>query len=282
MLMEAGCLYVVATPIGNLEDITARALRVLREVDLIASEDTRHSRRLLDHYGIATPLTSYHEHNEAQKAEELLALLEQGRNVALITDAGTPGVSDPGYRVVRGARERGLRVAAVPGPSALVAALSVSGLPTDRFAFHGFFPRKEGQANEALDRIKASGGTHVFFESPHRLAKTLQQVAARMPEAEVAVARELTKVYEEVMTGPAAELAERVAALDGVRGECVLMLHTSDETAPAEAWTDDALRARVERAMAEEGLSRRDAVRKVAADLGLPRNAVYAAATGDA
>jgi 16S rRNA (cytidine1402-2'-O)-methyltransferase len=275
--MDKGRLFVVATPIGNLEDISARALRVLREADLIASEDTRHSRRLLDHYGIGTPLTSYHEHNETQKADALLRELDQGRNVALITDAGTPGISDPGYRVVRAARQAGYEVVSVPGPSALAAALSVCGLPTDRFSFHGFFPRKRSDADRLLDLVSRLGGTHVFFESPHRLVDALQAVAARLPEAQACVARELTKIHEEIALGSAGDLAERFAA-GQVRGECVLLVHCEAKTVEAALSPED-IRARVDAAVANEGLSRRDAVRKIAADLNLPRNAVYEAAT---
>lgn len=274
----AGRLFVVATPIGNLEDITARALRVLREADLIACEDTRHSRRLLDHYGIATPLTSYHEHNEAAKAEDLVERLARGDDVALITDAGTPCISDPGYRVVRAARARGLEVVAVPGPSAPMAALSISGLPSDHFTFHGFFPRKAGQAEKAVKRMVAMGGTHLFFESPHRLANTLAWLAERLPGAQACVARELTKIHEEVREGDLEELARQFNQT-GVRGECVLLVHLAPETAPVGEWTAEALRARVQDETAR-GLSRRDAIRKVASDLNLPRNTVYAAATG--
>lgn len=273
--MGAGCLYVVATPIGNLEDISAHALRVLREVDLIAAEDTRRSKKLLSHYDIKTPLTSYHDHNETAKAEVLLGELDGGRNVALMADAGTPCVSDPGYRVVRAAHERGIRVASVPGPSALVAALAVSGLPSDRFTFHGFFPRKQGDANKVLVRIAGSGGTHLFFEAPRRLVRTLDRIATAISEAEVCVTRELTKMFEEVFVGSPREVCEHFAAAP-VRGECVVILHTSAhaEVVPTAAELLD----RVDAAMESEGLSRRDAIRRVAAELNLPRKQVYAAA----
>ncbi|MDX9972344.1 MAG: 16S rRNA (cytidine(1402)-2'-O)-methyltransferase [FCB group bacterium] len=276
--MNKGRLYVVATPIGNLEDMTARGLRILREADLIACEDTRHSKRLLDHYAIQTPLTSYHEHNEAQKADVLLGELERGRNLALITDAGTPGISDPGYRIVRAARQAGFEVVTVPGPSACAAALAVSGLPTDRFTFHGFFPRKRGEADRLLDEIARSGGTHVFYESPHRLVDALEAVAARLPECEVCVARELTKIHEEVALGTPGELATRYGA-GTVRGECVLLVYC-EAGAGEKAWGPEEIRERVDAVMDSEGLSRRDAVRRVAAELDLPRNAVYEAATG--
>ena len=274
--MGSGRLYVVATPIGNLEDVTRRAERVLGEVDLIAAEDTRHSRVLLAHLGIDTPLTSYHDHNEAVKSESLLQELEGGRSVALITDAGTPCISDPGYRLVRAARDRGIAVVAVPGPSALVAALSVSGLPTDRFAFHGFFPRKKGQAQRLCETWRETRGTHLFFESANRLAATLACIEHSLPEAEVAVARELTKKYEEVLRGAPRDLATQLSAVP-VKGECVVMVHVSKAPRGVEV-PQERLKALVDEAAAREGLSRRDAIRKVAEELDLPRNRVYAAA----
>lgn len=277
--MEAGCLYVVATPIGNLEDMTARAVRVLRDVDAIAAEDTRHSRRLLDHYGISTPVTSYHEHNEEAKAAALVESICQGRRVALISDAGTPCVSDPGYRIVRAAREAGLHVIAVPGASAVVAALSICGLPSQPFTFHGFFPRKAGQAADALTLVAAAGGTHCWYESPNRIARTLDRLADALPEAEVCVARELTKVHEEVVWGSALDVARQFGDRE-VRGECVIVLHAAREASPAP--DDDAIREAVEHAMDECNLSRRDAVRRVAEELGLPRNRVYQAALEEA
>ncbi len=277
--MDKGRLFVVATPIGNLEDITARALRVLRDVHVIAAEDTRHSRRLLDHYGISTPLTSYHEHNELTKTDSLISELEQGRDVALISDAGTPAISDPGFRLVRAARERRVEVIAIPGPSSLVAALSVSGLPSDRFTFYGFFPRKAGQIESLLSELERTPGTHVFFESPQRLVETLRRLSARLPKATACVARELTKIHEEVVLDTLAELAARFSDTPP-RGECVLLLHM-DAAAEETLWDRPTLRARVERTMERDGVSRRDAVRHVAAELGVPRNVVYTAAMED-
>ncbi|GMU93310.1 MAG: ribosomal RNA small subunit methyltransferase I [Candidatus Hydrogenedentota bacterium] len=272
--MGQGRLFVVATPIGNLEDITLRALRVLKSVRLVAAEDTRHSRKLLQHYQIDTPLTSYHEHNETGKAQALVGVLKEGRDVALITDAGTPCISDPGYRIVRAARDAGIEVVAVPGPSAVVAALSVSGLPPGRFTFHGFFPRKQNEAGRVLAHLKAAGGTHVFYESPHRVAATLGRIEKALPDAEVCVTRELTKTFEEVAHGSAGSLRTRFSG-GPVRGECVVLIH-----AEAQSQLPGPLRIRelVERAMAKEGLSRRDAVREIAAQLGVPRNVVYDAA----
>ncbi|MDZ4860255.1 MAG: 16S rRNA (cytidine(1402)-2'-O)-methyltransferase [Candidatus Hydrogenedentes bacterium] len=276
--MQTGRLYVVATPIGNLEDISARALRVLGAVSIIAAEDTRHSKRLLDHFKIPTPLTSYHDHNEREKSPHLLAQLQQGRDVALITDAGTPCIADPGYRIVRAAQEQGIPVIAVPGPSALIAALSVSGLPTDRFTFHGFFPRKQTDAGKVITSMRAAGGTHVVYESPQRLSATLSLIAQTLPDAEACVARELTKIHEEVVRGALAELAQIFSERD-TRGECVLVMNIAE---PGSAGiSDDAILAAVSDAIHKAGMTRRDAIKFAAHTLGVPRNRVYDLA-GDA
>ena len=276
--MASGQLFVVATPIGNLSDISPRAVEVLRSVDLIAAEDTRHSKRLLTHLGIGTPLTSYHEHNEVAKSETLVATLVEGKSVALITDAGTPCISDPGYRLVRAAQDAGISVVSIPGPSAVLAALSVSGLPTDRFTYHGFFPRKRQAAADALLDISRVAGTHVFFEAPNRLSATLIAIAASVPPGtEACVARELTKIHEEIRRDTPEVLAAYYTA-HPPRGECAIMLHIparkADENAPA----PEQIREMVESLMEDEDLSRRDAIRKLSTDLRLPRNAVYAAA----
>ncbi|GMV98920.1 MAG: ribosomal RNA small subunit methyltransferase I [Candidatus Hydrogenedentota bacterium] len=271
-----GCLYVVATPIGNLEDVTHRALRVLREADLIAAEDTRHTRKLLNHYEIGTPVTSYHDHNEATKAESLVMDIQSGKRIALVTDAGTPCISDPGYRLVRLCHEERLPVVAVPGPCAAVAALSIAGLPASTFTFHGFFPRKASDASALLTAIAAVPGTHVFYEAPNRLAATLHEVAARWPDTDVYVARELTKLHEELMRGPALEIARRCRESE-VRGECVVIVAVPPP--PAQAVPDEAgLRAEVEWVMTTRAVSRRDAVREIAGKYGIARKAVYAAA----
>ncbi len=273
--MATGRLFVVATPIGNLDDISARALRVLGSVSLIAAEDTRHSKRLLDHFDIRTPLTSYHDHNEAAKSEQLLSTLRDGRDVALITDAGTPCIADPGYRVVRAAREQGIPIEAVPGPSAVTAALSIGGLPTDRFAFHGFFPRKRNEAAAALERAREFGGTHVFYEAPNRVRDTLALLVHAAPEAEVCVARELTKIHEEVARGTPEAVAGHFE-LHAPKGECVVLIYFGES--PAAEFSDAEIRKAVEAAMTARSISRRDAVREVAASLGIPRNRVYDAA----
>ncbi len=277
--MASGRLFVVATPIGNLDDISARALHVLRTVALIAAEDTRRSKRLLAHYDVNTPMTSYHEYNESAKTKSLLAELGAGRDVALITDSGTPCISDPGYRIVRAAHQAGVSVVSVPGPSAPIAALAGSGLPTDRFTFHGFFPRKRGMVDKFLSRISAEGGTHIFLESPNRLVAALESIAAVLPQAEACVARELTKVHEEFVHGTPRALAERYTEAPP-RGECIVLIHTPPSESPAQALSPERLRERVELLMSGESLSRRDAIRQVAVELGVPRNTVYAAAEG--
>lgn len=218
-----GTLYIVATPIGNLEDITLRGLRILKEADLIAAEDTRHTKNLLAHHGIDRPLTSYHEHNEKTKAHELVARLVRGENVALVSDAGTPTLSDPGYRLVREAIKAGINVAPVPGPSALTAALSASGLATDRFVFEGFLPAKKGERRERLSRLREETRTLIFYEAPHRLKKSLGDLLEILGDREAVLGRELTKIYEEFIRG---RLTEVIARLDLTepRGEITLVV----------------------------------------------------------
>ncbi len=221
--MAPGILYVVATPIGNLEDLTARGLRILREVDLVACEDTRRTRGLLTHFGIRAPLTSYFEHNKLAKGEMLLKALQDGKSVALVTDAGTPGISDPGFMLVRAAREAGVRVVPVPGPSAVVAALSASGVPADRFVFDGFLPVKPGRRVHRLEALRALETTIVCLESPHRILASLEAIAQVFGESEIVVARELTKQFEEIVRGPAARLREHFERAP-VRGEFTVVI----------------------------------------------------------
>lgn len=218
-----GTLYLVATPIGNLEDITLRALRVLGEVDVVAAEDTRHTGLLLKHYGISKPLISYHKFNEARRSEEVLARLARGQTIALVTDAGSPGISDPGTRVVMAAIKAGFRVEPVPGPCALVAALTASGLPTDEFHFIGFLPVKTGARQRELARIVQLPGTIVLYESTHRIERLLSELAALVPNRVVVLARELTKKFEEFLRGTAAELQARKSEIC-FRGEFVVVL----------------------------------------------------------
>lgn len=222
----SGRLFVVATPIGNLEDISARALRVLREVALIAAEDTRHSGRLLQHFGITTPLISHHQHNEREQAERLVQRLEQGEDLALISDAGTPLLSDPGFHLVRAARAAGIEVSPVPGPCALVAALSASGLPSASFLFEGFLPAKQAARRVRLEALREQQATLIFYEAPHRLLDTVNDLLAIMgAEREAVLARELTKSFETIRALPLAELAQWIAIdRDQQRGEAVLLL----------------------------------------------------------
>ncbi|MEK6666119.1 MAG: 16S rRNA (cytidine(1402)-2'-O)-methyltransferase [candidate division NC10 bacterium] len=218
-----GTLYVVATPIGNLEDLGPRALRTLREVDLIACEDTRRTRTLLARFGVATPVTSYFEHNKLQKGRQLLRLLAEGKSIALVTDAGTPSVSDPGFLLVKEARAAGARVVPVPGPSAVIAALSAAGIPADRFVFEGFLPAKAGRRLNRLKALRDLDMTVVLYESPHRLLRTLEAIGQVFGDAEVVVARELTKQFEEIVAANAAELLLHFKER-GVRGEFTLVI----------------------------------------------------------
>ncbi|HXJ80203.1 MAG TPA: 16S rRNA (cytidine(1402)-2'-O)-methyltransferase [Candidatus Methylomirabilis sp.] len=227
-----GTLYVVATPIGNLEDITLRALRVLKEVDLVACEDTRRTRALLSHFGIHVPVTSYFEHNKLTKGDVLLGALTEGRSVALVTDAGTPGISDPGFVLVRAARAAGISVVPIPGPSAVIAALSAAGVPADRFVFDGFLPVKPGRRLHRLEALRALETTIVCYESPHRIAATLEAIGRVFGETEIVVARELTKQFEEIVQGPPARMVERFG--DGrARGEFTLVIPRARTEPPA-------------------------------------------------
>lgn len=221
--IPAGTLVLVSTPIGNLADMTWRAVEVLREADVILAEDTRHSRRLLDHYGVGTRTTSYHDHNKERATPGVIERLRAGARVALITDAGTPGVSDPGFYLVRAALAAGLAVTAVPGANAILPALVLSGFPTDAFVFEGFTPRKKGGLARRVEALAGETRTTVFFVAPHQLVKVLRALAERLPDRPVSVARELTKLHEEVVRGSAAEVAERFAS-GSVRGEIVLVV----------------------------------------------------------
>lgn len=223
MFSMSGVLYVVATPIGNLEDLGPRALRTLREVDLIACEDTRRTRILLARFGVATPVTSYFEHNKLQKGRQLLRLLAEGKSIALVTDAGTPSVSDPGFLLVKEARAAGAQVVPVPGPSAVIAALSAAGIPADRFVFEGFLPAKAGRRLNRLKALRDLDMTVVLYESPHRLLRTLEAIGQVFGDAEVVVARELTKQFEEIVAASAAELLLHFKER-GVRGEFTLVI----------------------------------------------------------
>lgn len=265
-------LYLTATPIGNLGDITLRALEVLRRADVIACEDTRVTRRLLDHYGIATPLLPHHEHNAARVRPQILARLAAGQAVALVSDAGTPLVSDPGFKLARAAIEAGLAVTALPGASAVLAALVVSGLPSDRFFFGGFLPPKSGSRRHALAALTRVPGSLIFLESPRRLAAVLADLLAVLGPRPAAVARELTKLYEEVRRGDLQTLAAHYAAVEPPKGEAVIVVGPG---APAETDTD-VVDASLRAALA--ALPLKEAAAKVAAETGISRREAYARA----
>jgi 16S rRNA (cytidine1402-2'-O)-methyltransferase len=267
---SAGALYVVATPLGNLEDITLRAIRVLREVSLIACEDTRHTATLLRAHAIETPTTSYFEHNERWKGEKILVALRSGRDVALVSDAGTPGLSDPGYRLVRDARAEGIAVVPIPGPSAAVAALSVSGLPTDRFLFVGFLPARAAARRKALEALLSVRETIVFYESPVRVVDALADMAQVLGDREAFLCREATKMHEEYRRGTLSALREALASRATVKGEFVIVVSgAADDPRPSESV--EVLYAR----LTAEGKTRREAVKETARLLGLPAREVY-------
>jgi 16S rRNA (cytidine1402-2'-O)-methyltransferase len=272
-------LYLVGTPIGNLEDITLRALRVLKEVDLIACEDTRQTQKLLNHFSISTRTTSYHEHNEATKSAELVKAMQEGASVALVTDAGMPGISDPGYRLITLAIEQGVPVVPVPGASAFLTALIASGLPTDSFRFNGFLPAKRGERRAALEAVRDSPRTQVFYEAPHRIVETLQDVAEICGSARnVVVAREVTKLHEEFLRGRAAEVLETLKAREVVKGEITLLIGKAEAT-DAHVGTGTlarpSVRQRVDQIMAEEKLDEKAALKKVAKERGVSKSEAY-------
>lgn len=276
-------LYLVGTPIGNLEDITLRALRVLRSVDRIACEDTRQTQKLLNHFGIRKPTVSYHLHNEQARAEEFVAELRGGARIAVVSDAGMPGIADPGESLVRAAVGAGVPVFPVPGANAALSALIASGLSTERFAFHGFLPAKEGQRRTALEQLRAAiaagreqGATQIFYEAPHRILGTLQDVVAVFgPGQPVALARELTKLHEEFLRGTAAEVLAKLEERQAVRGEMVLLLDGAvAEPEEGGAGASVSLVAEVEAAM-REGLSEKDALKRVAKTRGLGKSDAY-------
>jgi 16S rRNA (cytidine1402-2'-O)-methyltransferase len=273
-----GTLFIVATPIGNLEDLTPRALRVLGEVDLVACEDTRHTRGLLNRFGIKAKTISYHEHNERERAEELGKLLEAGSNIAIVSDAGTPLISDPGFRIVNAAIKLGIQVIPLPGPAAFVAALIASGLPTDQFFFGGFLPARAAARRAMLEKLRAIPATLVFYEAPHRIAAALKDALNTLGDRTAAVARELTKLHEEIARGRLSELAQRFSESARARGEMVLIITGANETElRGGAKSEDAparLAARVNE-LESEGLDAKVALKKAARELGLKRAEAY-------
>ena len=269
--MSAGTLYIVATPIGNLEDMTFRGVRTLKEVDLIAAEDTRHSRKLLSHFGIATRMTPYHDHNEQLKTDYLIELLQTGQNVAIITDAGTPCIADPGYRVVQAAIAVGIRVEPIPGASAIAAAVSASGLPSDRFVFEGFLPPKQGKRLAKLAELKNEPRMVIFYEAPHRLAATLADMRTTLNNRRAVVARELTKIHEEFRSGTLEELVEYYSEQQ-VKGEIVIMVAPPAEADPIEACDVTQL---LRSLLGSNNLSLKDAVRQASQMTGISRSTLY-------
>jgi len=267
---SAGTLYVVATPIGNLEDITLRALRVLREVDLVACEDTRRTGQLLKAHGITARTTSFFEHNERWKGDRLLDELRSGRNIALVSDAGTPGISDPGFRLVRDARSEGLPVVPVPGPSAATAALSVSGLPTDRFLFVGFLPPRRGARRRAIEALRTRSETLVLYESPVRLPETLADLAEALGDRSAFLCREATKIHEEYLRTSLKDLAREASERDALRGELVVVIAGAEASAPSTESPEVVFKRLV-----GSGLTRRAAVKEAARLTGLPAREVY-------
>ncbi len=270
-------LYLVATPIGNLEDITLRALRVLKEVDVIACEDTRQTQKLLNHYGITTRTVSYHEHNEMTRAAELVKDLQEGTSVALVTDAGMPGISDPGFRLISLAIRHHVPVVPIPGASAFLAALVASGLPTDSFRFSGFLPAKSGERRAALEAIKTSPRTQVFYEAPHRIVEAVSDVVEVLGDARhVVIAREVTKLHEEFLRGRAGEVLETLKSRDGVKGEITLLIGKAEETEVHPAIESRVnVRQRVEQIMAEEKVDEKAALKKVAKERGISKSEAY-------
>jgi 16S rRNA (cytidine1402-2'-O)-methyltransferase len=269
------CLYLVATPIGNLEDITLRALRILKEVEQIACEDTRHTQKLLSHYNIRKPLVSYHEHNELTRAPELVVAMEQGAQIALVSDAGVPLVSDPGYRLVTLCLRHRIPVVPIPGPSALLAALSASGLPNEEFLFAGFLPARSGERRRALERLRIEDRTIIFYEAPHRLEETLIDAHEILGDRPACIAREVTKLHEEFRRGSLAELAASLAEKPA-RGEITLLIGpVPAEEKSALRDTSQSLADRVDELIRQAKLDRKEALKLAAKERGLSKRAAY-------
>jgi len=268
-------LYLVGTPIGNLEDITLRAVRVLKEADVIACEDTRQTQKLLNHYGIKTRTTSYHEHNEMTRAPELVLELEQGAKIALVSDAGMPGISDPGFRLITLAIRHGVPVVPVPGASAFLSALVASGLPTDAFRFSGFLPTKRGARRALLESIRQSPRTQVFYAAPHRVSEALEDVVEILgADRHVVIAREVTKLHEEFLRGQAVEVLEKLKRRGEIKGEITLLIGKAEE-AQKEVVSASGIRQRVEEVMREEKVDEKTALKKAAKERGISKSEAY-------
>jgi 16S rRNA (cytidine1402-2'-O)-methyltransferase len=274
--IQTATLYLVATPIGNLEDISLRALRILKEVDLIACEDTRHTARLLQHYGITTPRESHHEHNEASHTRRLLGLLSEGKNIALVSDAGSPLISDPGYTLVSACRREGFPVVSIPGPSAAIAALTASGLPANSFLFAGFLPPKRGMRRRRLQEIAAAPASLVFYESPHRLLAALEDMVEILGSRKACLARELTKIHEEWLHGTLPEILADLRARTQVRGEITLIVdRETAEDAPAQGDWPESIVRHLDEEMSQTGSSPNEALKSVARQRGISRKDAY-------
>jgi len=271
---RSGCLYLVATPIGNLEDITLRALRILREADQIACEDTRHTQKLLTHYDIHKPLVSYHEHNEMTRAPELVVAMEQGQQIALVSDAGMPLVSDPGYRLVTLCLRHHIPVVPVPGPSALLAALSASGLPNEEFLFAGFLPARSGERRRALERLRIEERTIILYEAPHRLDECLADALEILGDRPACLAREVTKLHEEFRRGKLSDLAASLEERPA-RGEITLLVGPPEANTSKLADTSQSLAERVDELIRQAKLDRKEALKLAAKERGLTRRAAY-------
>lgn len=273
----SGKLYLCATPIGNLEDITFRVLRILKEVDLIGAEDTRHSIRLLNHFDINTPMTSYHEYNKVEKAEKLVKMMQEGKNIALITDAGTPGISDPGEELVRQCFEAGIEVSSVPGPAACITALTMSGLSTRRFAFEAFLPRDKKERQQILSELKEESRTMVIYEAPHHLLETLKELKEAVGNRRVTLCRELTKKYEEANQSTFDDLIDRYEN-EEVKGECVLVIEGKSlkekKEEIREEWKTLSVAEHMEYYL-KQGVEKKDAMKRVAKDRGVSKREIY-------
>ena len=267
-----GKLYVVSTPIGNLEDISLRAIRILKEVDLIACEDTRNTRKLLSHYQIKKPLTSYHEHNEKEKAEVLVKQLRAGKDIALVSDAGTPGISDPGFRLVKIASEKGVDVISVPGPSAALAALSVSGLPTSSFCFLGFFPKTKNKKEDLLRGIQALEQTIILYESSRRVLDTLASILEVFGDRQISVSRELTKIFEETIMGKISDVIEKLKEKKELKGELTLVVEGNQDK--HKEFSSEKLELDI-RSYKDRGFSLKNTVEQLATKLNIPKNQLY-------
>ena len=268
-------LYLVATPIGNLEDITLRAVRVLKEADQIACEDTRQTQKLLNHYGISSRTVSYHEHNELTRAPELVLDLEGGARVALVTDAGMPGISDPGFRLISLAIRHHIPVVPIPGASAFLAALVASGLPADSFRFSGFLPAKVGQRRQTLESVKASPRTQVFYEAPHRLKEAVEDVVEILgADRQLVIAREVTKIHEEFLRGRAGEVLEILKARGDIKGEITLLVGKAEEGQQKIA-VGVSVRQRFQQIMSQEKLDEKAALKRIAKEMGVSKSEAY-------